>query len=81
MCACLLGKLKNFSVELTAVQETNFICAVDCRMLENDFNVFSACCSRSSAGVSLLVGHSLDADVDVVFEGDEGPVGYGLCCC
>ena len=39
-------------------------------MLENDFNVFSAYGSRSSTGVSLLVGRSFDADVDVVFAGD-----------
>ena len=41
-------------------------------MLENDFNgfFFSAYGSRSSAGVSLLVGRSLDADIDVVFAGD-----------
>ncbi len=40
-------------------------------MLESDFNVFSAYGSCSSAGVFLLVGRSLDADVYVVF------VGYG----
>ena len=42
-----------------------------CR-LESDFNVFSAYGSRTSARVSLLVGRSLDADVDVVFAGDGG---------
>ena len=41
-------------------------------MLENDFNVFSAYGSRSSTGVSLLVGRSFDTDVDVVFAGDRG---------
>ena len=54
------------------MQETHFICAVDCRVLENDFNVFSAYGSRTSIGVSLLVGRSLDADVNVVFAGDGG---------
>ena len=39
-------------------------------MLENDFNVFSASGNCTSAGFSLLVGRSLDADVDVVFVGD-----------
>ena len=39
-------------------------------MLESDFNVFSAYGSRTSVGVSLLDGRSLDADVDVVFAGD-----------
>ena len=41
-------------------------------MLENDFNVFSAYGSHVSAGVSLQVGRSLDADVVVVFAGDGG---------
>ena len=67
-CARLLGELKNLRVDVTAVQETHFICGADYWMLENDFNVFSAYGSRSSAGVSLLVGHSLD--VDVVFASD-----------
>ena len=52
------------------MQETHFTCDADCWVLENDFNVFSAYGSRVSAGVSLLVGRSLDADVDVVFAGD-----------
>ena len=41
-------------------------------MLESDLNVFSAYGSRTSVRVSLLVGRSLDADVDVVFVGDGG---------
>ena len=71
-CARLLDELKNLRVDVTAVQETHFICDADFRVLENDFNVFSAYDSRSSAGVSLLVGRSLDADVDVVFASDRG---------
>ena len=47
----------------------HFICAADCQVLEGDFNVFSV---YDSAGDSLLVGRSLDADVDVVFAGDRG---------
>ena len=39
-CACLLAGLTYLSVNVTAVQETHFICAADCRMLDNDFNVF-----------------------------------------
>ena len=54
------------------MQETHFTCDADCRVLKNDFNVFSAYGSHVSAGVSLLVGRSLDADVDVVFAGDGG---------
>ena len=61
----LLGELKTFGVDVAAVQETHFTCVADCRVLESDFNVFSA------VGVSLLVGRSL-VDVDVVFAGDEG---------
>ena len=71
-CMRLLGELKNLGVDVTAVQETHFPCSADCRVLESDFNVFSACGSRTSVGVSLLVGHRLNADVDVVFAGDGG---------
>ena len=66
----MLAELKNLGVDVAAVQETHFPCGADCRVLESDFNVFSAYGSRTSAGVSLLVGRSLDADVDVVFAGD-----------
>ena len=72
MRACLLAELKNLRVDVAAAKETHFICAADCRVLENDLNVFSAYGSRSSAGVALLVGRSLDADVDVLFAGDVG---------
>ena len=68
--ARLLGELKNLCVDVAAVQETHFTCDADCRVLENDFNVFSAYGSRVNAGVSLLVGRSLD--IDVVFAGDGG---------
>ena len=71
-CMCLLGELKTLGVDVAAVQETHFTCGADCRVLESDFNVFSAYGSRTSVGVSLLVGRSLDADVDVVFAGDGG---------
>ena len=71
-CTRLLGELKNLGVDVTAVQETHFTCSADCRVLESDFNVFSAYDSRTSAGVSLLVGRSFDADVDIVFAGDGG---------
>ena len=71
-CTRLLGELKNIGVDVAAVQETHFTCGADCRVLESDFNVFSAYGSCTSVGVSLLDGRSLDADVDVVFAGDEG---------
>ena len=66
----MLGELKYLRVDVAAVQEAHFICAAVCRVLENDFNVFPA--YGSSAGVSLLVKRSLDADVDVVSAGDGG---------
>ena len=72
MCTRLLAELKNLGEDVAAVQETHFTCGADSRVLESDFNVFSAYGSRTSAGVSLLVGRSLDADVDVVFAGDGG---------
>ena len=58
-CSRLLGELSN-------------LCAADCRPLEDDFAVFSAFGSRCGAGVSQLVGRSLNANVNVVFAGDEG---------
>ena len=42
----------------------------DCRVLENDFVILSAYGNRSSAGVSLLIGRNLIANVNVVFPGD-----------
>ena len=71
-CTRLLGELKNLGVDVAEVQETHFTCRVDSHVLESDFNVFSVYGSRTSVGVSLLVGRSLDADVDVVFAGDGG---------
>ena len=59
-------------INVAAEQETHFTCGADCRVLEGDFNVFLAYDSRARVGVFLLVGRSLDADVDVVFAGDEG---------
>ena len=69
-CSHLLAELSNLCVNVAAVQETHFICEADCRVLKDDFVVYSAFSSRPSTGVSLLVGHSLDAIVNVVFVGD-----------
>ena len=52
-CARLLAELKNLSVHVAAVQETDFICAVDSWVLENYFNVFSVYGRHTSIGVSL----------------------------
>ena len=71
-CAHLLAELSNLCVDVAAVQETHFVCGADCRVLEDDFVVYSAFSSLFGAGVSLLVGHSLDAVVNVVFAGDRG---------
>ena len=38
-CTRLLGKLSNLSMNVAAVQETHFTCAVDCRVLEDDYFV------------------------------------------
>ena len=53
-----------------AVQEIHFTCAVDCRVLEDDYVVLSAYGNRSSVGVSLLIGRSLNADVNLVLADD-----------
>ena len=65
-CVYLL-ELLNLCVNVAAVQETHFICAEDCRVLECDFVVFAVFGSSCSAGVSLLVGHNLNAIVNLVF--------------
>ena len=72
--AHLLAELSNLWLKVAAVQETHFTCETDCRVLENDFVVYSAFSSRLSAGASLLVGCSLDAIVNVVFAGDGADV-------
>ena len=63
---------KNNSTTKTTMTSTNYSCARDSHVLENDFNIFSSYGSRSIAGVSLLVGCSFDADVDFVFAVDRG---------
>ena len=72
-CAHLLAELSNLRVNVAAVQENHFTCEADCRVLEDDFVVFSAFGSHISTGVSLLVGRSLDAIVNLVF----GPAAGG----
>ena len=57
-------------MNVAAVQEAHFTCAEDCRVLEHDFVVFSALSSHGTAGVSLLVGRSLNAIVNLVFADD-----------
>ena len=71
-CTHLLAELSNLCVDVAAVQETHFTCGADCQVLRGDFVVYSAFGSRHSAGVSLLLGRSLDAIVNVVFAGDGG---------
>ena len=69
-CAHLLAELSNLSINVAAVQETHFICEADCWVLEDEFVVFSAFGNRCGAGVSLIVGRSLDVTVNLVFAGD-----------
>ena len=71
MCT-LVSDLSNQCVDVAAVQETHFVCEADYRELKNDSVVYSAFGIHLSAGVSLLVGRSLDAIVNVVFAGDGG---------
>ena len=52
------------------MHENHFTCEADCRALENDLVVYSAFGSHLGAGVSQLVGRSLDAIVNLVFAGD-----------
>ena len=68
--ACLVNS-RNM-VNVAAVQGTHFTCAEDCRMLRDDLDVFSAFSSRCSAWVCLLVRRSLNAIVNLIFDGDGG---------
>ena len=52
------------------MQEIYFICATDARVLENDFVDLSTLGGRCSTGFSLLIGRSLNEDIDLVFAGD-----------
>ena len=72
MCDRFLGKFSNLSVNVPAVQETLFNCAVDYQVLENDYVILSAYGSHSSAGVSLLIGRNLNADENLVLVDDGG---------
>ena len=69
-CSHFLGELWNLNVDVAAVQDTHFTYAADCRVLEDDFVIFSAYGSRSSIEVSLLVGRSLNADANFDFADD-----------
>ena len=68
----LLTELSNLCVKVVAVQETQFICEADCRVLEGNFVVSSAFGSRYGARVTQLVGRSLDAIINLVFADDGG---------
>ena len=69
-CARLLGELLNLSVNVTAVQETHFTCAADCRVLEGNYVILSAFGKHSSVGISQLIGCGLNADVNIVLADD-----------
>ena len=71
-CPYLFAGLSNLCVNVAAMQETHFTYEADCWVLENDFVVYLVFSSHLSTGVSLLVGCSLDAIVNVVFAGDGG---------
>ena len=79
-CARLLGEFSNPHEDVTAVQETHFTCAADCRVLENDYVVLSAYSNLSSVGVSLLIRRSLNADVNIVLADEGGLAGCTRCC-
>ncbi len=66
-CTRLLAELKNLGVDVAAVQETHFTCGADCRVLESDFNVFSAYGSRTSAGASGGISSSPAAFLFLIF--------------
>lgn len=68
----LLCDLLLFSVDVTAIEETHFVCRVDAHVLPSDFVVYSAYGDRLARDVSLLVKHTLDAKVDLVYVDGSG---------
>ena len=72
--ARLFRELSNLSVDVVAVQEIHFTCAADFQVLEDDYVVLSEFNSRCSVGVSLLIGRSLNADVNLVLADNGGRV-------
>ena len=66
----LIGELSNLSVDVAAIKQTHFTCAADCRVLKDDYVVLSAYGNRSRVWVSLLIGRSLNADVNLVLVDD-----------
>ena len=71
-CSHLLSELLNLNVDVATVLETHFTCAADCRILEFYYVVLSAQRSHSNIGASLLIGRSLNADVNLVLVDDWG---------
>ena len=69
-CAHLLGELLKLFIYVAAVQETHFTSVEYSQVLEGNFVVFSAFGSCFSAGVSLLIGCSLNAIVNLIFADD-----------
>ena len=65
-------------MHVAAVQETHFICAADCRVLKDDYVILSGFGIFSSVGVSLLIGRSLNTDVNLVLAEDGGYGQYRL---
>ena len=70
----LLGELSKLSVNVSTVQENHFTSATDCRVLEDGYVVISAYGSRCSVGISLVIGRSLNADVNLVLADNGGRV-------
>ena len=66
----------NSRVDVTAVQETHFICAVDARVLEDDFVVLSALGGLCNTRISLLIRRSFNVYVNLFFAGNRGLAGY-----
>ena len=51
-----------------------FTCFADCWVLVDDYVILSAYGSRSSIGVSLLIGSSINADINLVIVDDGSDV-------
>ena len=68
----LLDELLKHRMNVASEQDTHFNCAAVCRVQKDDYIVFLAYSSRSSVGAFLLIGRSLNADVNLVLANDRG---------
>ena len=69
MHVCLVNSRTSVRISSQCRKFTSF---AQCQMLDDDSDVLSAFGSRCSAEVTLLIGHSLNANVNLLFADGRG---------